>query len=137
MCVAQVQVWHTDRPDTKVTVYALLDECSTGTFIKDDLLEKIDIPMNNMGPGLPVTLTTLNGAQDHFAEGVKGLKVQATGTHLSLYKDPPTKLPYTYIRSFLAVSEEEIATPDRISHWDHLASSPASFRTTTPPFQSA
>ena len=120
MCVVQVQVWHKDNPDTKATVYALLDECSNGTFIKDSLLDIIKIPQDNIGPNLSLEVTTVIGAEEQNSGGVKGLVVQATGSHLMLYGDRPIPLPYAHCRPSLAVGAEEIPTPSRINRLPHL-----------------
>ena len=114
MCVVQVQLWHTDNPDSRTTVYALLDECCNGTFIKDDILENLNVPAGDRGPHLPVKVNTIIGAKEQGAGGAKGLVVQAIETHRSIYHDSPTPLPYTYARSFLAVGSEEIPTLSRI-----------------------
>ena len=121
MCVVQVQLWHKDNPDTKTTVYALLDECSTGTFIRDDVLDDLGVPDNDLDPSLPVEVKTVNGAKEQRARGAKGLVVQAAVRHSEVYQDTPVNLPYTYSRWFLAVGPEEIPTPSRIRPWNHLS----------------
>ena len=119
MCVVQVQLWHKDNPDVRTTVYALLDECCNGTFIKDDILESLNVPAVDRGPHLPVKVNTIIGAKEQGAGGAKGLIVQAIESHRSIYHDSPTPLPYTYARSFLAVGSEETPTPSRIRPWSY------------------
>ena len=120
MCVVQVQVWHQDNPDVKQTVYALLDECSNGTFIKDDLLQVLNVPDKDRGPVLPVEVNTLIGVNQQSSGGASGLIVQAVGHHSSIYKDIETKLPYAHSRPSLAVGPEEIPRPNRIRPWKYL-----------------
>ena len=119
MCVVQVELWHDDSPDNVVKVYALLDECSTGSFGTDEVLDRLAIPNAEY---TSVDVTTLNGSQQQPARKVEKSKliVRATPSHSSTYNDAPIKLPTTYSRPFLAVDPQEIPTPSRIRHWAHL-----------------
>ena len=119
MCVVQVELWHDDNPDNIVKVYALLDECSTGSFITDDVLDKLEVPNIEH---TSVAVTTLIGNQQQTSRKVDEHKlvVRAISSHSTIYKDPSIKLPATYSRPFLAVDPEEIPTPSRIRPWAHL-----------------
>ena len=59
MCVVPVQLWHKDQPEHKVNVYCLLDDCSQGTFIRDDILDDLNI----VGRETSLTVSMLNAKQ--------------------------------------------------------------------------
>ena len=42
MCLVPVRIYHEDRPENEVLVYAMLDECSLCTYIREDLLQMFD-----------------------------------------------------------------------------------------------
>ena len=117
MCVTQVDLWHEDHPDLVVRTYALLDECSTGSFIRDDVLDKLNVPhLKHTSIGV----TTVNGQRQQSTREAKGLVVRAGPSHSVVYNDPPISLPSVFSRPFLAVDPEEIPTPSKIRPWLHL-----------------
>ena len=128
MCVVPVQLWHKPKQDEldesaksssrRVTVYALLDDCSQGTFIKEDILESLNI--KGLPEPKPVGVKTLNGSTVQGSIKVDGLFVEAVPSHSVHHKTSQVQLPTAYSREFLAVDPEEIPTPSKISCWDHL-----------------
>jgi hypothetical protein len=58
-------------PDAEVITYAMLDNCSTGTFVLQDLLEDLKID----GVSSHVLVRTMNGQQRHDVKVLKGLTV--------------------------------------------------------------
>ena len=119
MCVVAVLLQHQSRPDHKVTVYALLDECSTGTLISEEALELLAIPDNELTL-TSCDVTTAIGSREDQVTGVKDLRVQCVPIHSKLYPPQEVKLPTTYSRPCLAVDKEEVPTPSRIKKWPHL-----------------
>ena len=50
MCIVPVMVHHVDSPHKEYKVYAIIDNCSQGTFGTNDLLfNKLDIVGNCLG----------------------------------------------------------------------------------------
>ena len=39
MCIVPVRVRHENSPGVEVEMYAMLDECCTGTFITEDIMD--------------------------------------------------------------------------------------------------
>ena len=72
MCVVPVLLRHRSRPDHQITVYALLDECSTGTFISEEALELLEVPENRLTL-TSCDLTTAIGRREDQVTGVKDL----------------------------------------------------------------
>ena len=125
VCVVPVQLWHTDDEGVeseRVTVYALLDECSQGTFITDDALESLNIKNEEIRNKRPtaIRVTTINGSKQGRSTAIKGLQVDGIPSHTSMYGSYKMGLKITYSREFLAVDKDEIATIAKISAWDHL-----------------
>ena len=117
MCVVQVEVWHKDNADNRLTVYALLDECSQGTFIKDDILEKLNV--SNL-EHTTIRVGTAIGNKEDQAVAVKGLVVGCVPSHATVYGKAEVELPCTYSRPYLAVGVDEIPTPSSVRPWKHL-----------------
>ena len=111
MCVVPVQLWHSSCPDRKVTVYALIDDCCTGTFISDEVLESLPTSVTETA----VEVRTLNGKTVEPSSSVNGLLVQALPNHLKAYPVPPLEMPTTFSRPSLAIEKEEIPTPKKIA----------------------
>ena len=62
-----VPVWlyHKDNPNNRICVYALLDNASGGTFIKEDSLRKLGVE----GIESKLLLTTMHGTQNIDTKG--------------------------------------------------------------------
>ena len=130
MCIVPVEIWHEGKPERKVVVYALLDDCSTGTFITDDVLELLDItnvqPSSDDANNIPyiqptsVSVTTLNGTARDPSTQVKGLVVCCLPGHTKSYPSVDINLPLTFSKAALAVDKEEIPTPSKVSKWSYL-----------------
>ena len=116
MCVVPVQLWHASSPDRKIVVYALIDDCCTGTFISEEALESLPTTVNETA----VEVTTLNGRTVEPSSSVTGLCVQSLPSHNTSYPAPPIELPVTFSRPSLSIEKEEVPTPSKIAKWDHL-----------------
>ena len=116
MCVVQVELWHSSSPNQKQTVYALIDDCCTGTFISDEVLENLPTPVTETA----VQVTTLNGKTVEPSSSVSNLFVQSVPNHMKSYPASPIELPVTFSRPSLSIEKEEIPTPDKIAQWEHL-----------------
>ena len=55
----------------EVTTYALLDNCSQGTFVREDIIHKLEAS----GARTKMTVTTMNGGQTYISTAVDGLEV--------------------------------------------------------------
>ena len=66
-----VPIWlnHKDNPEHKIRVYALLDNASGGTFIREESLEKLSVK----GTETKLLLTTMHGTQEIDTKAVDGL----------------------------------------------------------------
>ena len=102
-------------PKKMVKSYAMLDNCSQGSFIKKEIIEELGIT----GRKLKLGLRTLTGEKSEELAAVNGLIVSG----ISCGKEGPVEwieVPKAYSRSFLPVETEEIATPKKIKKWKYL-----------------
>ena len=110
MCVVHVQICHPDS-DKVLDTYAMLDTCSQGTFLKEEIIEALGIT----GAETRVTVKTLNGEVSQMTIVVENLDVAG-----SLGKPKWIKLPRAYTKQDLPVDEQEIATPEKVKKWNYL-----------------
>ena len=88
MCIVPVRLPHRDT-SKQVLVYAMLDECSQGTFIKEEILDMFDIEKGNTS----ITVITLNGEETYNSHAVDGFSIQCSLKHERLYPLPPPPPP--------------------------------------------
>ena len=119
MCVVPVELWHKDCPDKKVLSYALLDDCSQGTFIHTEVLESLSIQDTQPSS---LSVTTLNGTHQDSSVKVEGLVVRCVSSHAKCYTPYELPLPSAFSRPALAVEKDEIPTPSKIECWPHMHS---------------
>jgi hypothetical protein len=118
MCIIPVIVYHSDHPEIKQKVYAIIDNCSQGTFGTEDLL-LTDLAL----PARETTLTieTAIGTETVHTYAIDNLIVKCTNEHKTMYPDSPDiKLPRTYTRSTLPANKADIASKEKTSNWTHL-----------------
>jgi hypothetical protein len=103
-------------------VYAVLDDCSKGTFILEDALVQLSVEQQNTQP-VSLTVKTMNGPQTENTLKVKGLTVRCSPNHRSNYPSSRVvALPDAYARPMIPIEPEEIPTPGKVRHWKHLES---------------
>ena len=69
-----------------------------------------------------IRVDTAIGSKEAQSFQVKGLMVGSVPSHAATYGKAELKLPLTYSREHLAVSEDEIPTPASVRPWKHLES---------------
>ena len=113
MCVVSVQLRHCNS-DKEVSTFALLDTCSQGTFVTDNMLKKLGLS----GARTSVNIKTLNGNKKVTLSLIEGLIVSKQ----LLSKDKRiqwVKLPKLYSGEQIPVDLAEIATPELMDLMDH------------------
>ena len=112
MCVVPVKVNHS-KSKKEFSTYAMLDNCSQGTFIKEDIQKKLGA----VGREADTTVRTLNGEQSMKSTAVSGLRVSSSivGDKIIWLNLPPV-----YTRENIPVDIEEVATRENIKSWDDL-----------------
>ena len=111
MCIVPVQIKSKDTSKT-VHTYALLDSCSQGTFILDQLASDLAIS----GRKTSLTIKTLNGEFISNSTALEGLKVA------SISEGNKEWLPLlrTFTRADLPVDNDDITKPYQLRKWKYL-----------------
>ena len=107
--IVPVKIKHGDS-NKMVTTYAMLDNCSQGSFILDSTIKKLGI----QGIKTTLKLKTLHGerSESTFAIGVKVTRMHGDSGWLAL--------PKLHSRREIPVNKAEIATPTKIRECEYL-----------------
>ena len=112
MCILPIDIY-CDKTNSQVQTYAMLDNCSQGTFIKESLINHLKIS----GLTTSITVKVLNGEEALKAKAIKALKVAQIENE---DKKCWTDLPKCFTRDSFPADSEEIVTADRIKKWEYL-----------------
>ena len=110
MCVVSVVIKHKDSAK-KITTHAILDSCSQGKLIVEEMVNALEIDSIDTS----VLAKTLNGQTRLKSKLVNGLAVSNLSD-----KKFWINLPHCYSRKELPVDPEEIPTPEKLRRWQHL-----------------
>ena len=100
---ASVILRYKDRPNIETRVYALLDDGSDSTFVKDSVLKDLGV----RGTEVSLRLNTMHGQTSVPVQRVDGLVVQTLDK-----SENPILLPKTYSREAIRSRREQIPTPE-------------------------
>ena len=92
MGIVPIWLYHKNNPEQKIGVYALLDNASGGTFIKEESLKRFGVE----GTETKLMLTTIHGTQEIETKAVEGL-VAAHFTE----RDVRLDIPRAYVRQHI------------------------------------
>ncbi|CAB4026752.1 Hypothetical predicted protein, partial [Paramuricea clavata] len=96
--------------ETELITYAMLDNCSTGTFILEDLRQELNID----GVDSQVSITTMNGNQLHNVKVIRGLAVSDLDGNNSI------SLPKAFNKLKMPTTIQDIPRPKQARKWPHL-----------------
>ena len=102
---------HRDHPHVEVRVYALLDDGSDSTLIKNSVMEDLGFS----GTEVSLKLNTMHGETSVPVQRVDGLLTQKLDKG-----EKPIPLPKAYSREAIPSRREQTPTPDIASKWTHL-----------------
>ncbi len=107
-----VPVWlhHITNPDHKLMVYALLDEQSDACFIKDSILEALEVG----GPEVQLELSTVLSKEVIKSQKITGLICRGVNETIEI------TMPRTYTRHQIPARPEQIPRPESARAWSHL-----------------
>ena len=112
MCVVPVTVKHRNS-SREVKTFAVLDNCSQGTFGKEDLLKKL----KTGGRATSISIKTLNGENTFQSHVVDSLQVCSA---ITKSKKICLNLPATCTKNLLPADTNEAATPKKLEKWKYL-----------------
>ena len=110
MCIVHVQITSTNT-SKKAHTYALLDSCSQGTFILDQLANDFGIS----GRKTSVTIKTLNEEFSSNSTALEGLKVASISEDNSEWLTSSR----TITRPDLPVDNDDITKPFQLRKWKY------------------
>ena len=105
ICIAPVKIRYVNKRK-EVTKYTLLNNCSQGTFVREDVIHKLVAS----GTRTKITVKTLNGGQTHISTAVDGLEVASNNKSIN---EQWIKLPKSYTTSDLPIDAKEVATKEK------------------------
>ena len=108
--IVPVRMYHQDNPERQVVIYALLDPASNGTFVKESVLEELQVN----GVETQLKLNTMHGSEVVPTRRVSGLIVERMDREVHI------KLPKTYSRNEIPSRRNEIPRPESAAKWPHL-----------------
>ena len=119
MCVVPVRLLHESDPEKEIIVYALLDECSQGTFIKEDILMQFSTVEKT---SRRFETETLHGSQTIESLAASGFSVKCSVKHESMnnLKAETVKLPKVYSRLDLPFNKNDVPSKEYLSKWEYL-----------------
>ena len=113
LSVLPVSICHESAPNSRVTVYALLDPCSQGTFVLESVVESLKLKDIFYSQ---VTVKTLNGDQQMKSGRINGLLVSKADSDAAT----SIKLPTTYTQADLPFDAEDVVSRDDLLKWTHF-----------------
>ena len=116
MCIVSLKIKYLNKRK-KVTTYTLLDNCSQGTFVREDIIHNLDAS----GARTKITVKTLNGGQTHLSTALDGLEVSSNNKSINEHW---IKLQKCYTTSDLPIDVKEVATNEKLrkqKYLDHIS----------------
>ena len=112
MClsVLPMMLHHKNNPEKALKVYGMLDNCSQGSFISQDMLHMFDVK----GISTRISIKTLTGTTSEDSCLVDGFVVSDFAGKYTI------NLPKLYTRRNLPISRDEIPTENDVDKWEHL-----------------
>ena len=95
ICIVPVRLKHTTWTDREIEVYAMLDECSEGTFMSQSVSDMLEDEIKRRER---LIIETINYKGESEVDAVKGLKVRGSEEFGEYYTLKEVKLPETYSR---------------------------------------
>ena len=108
LCIVPVNIFHKSNPCVVMTVYAMLDNGSEGTFVTEDVTEMLKA---NTSPA-SISIRTINGISNDNSNSSEGLQVSAI-TPLDGKLPKYINLPKTYTRELLPIDKVNISTREK------------------------
>eukprot|EP00795_Rhopilema_esculentum_P001046 gene1046-15376_t len=110
MSVLPMLLFHKTSPDKVLKVYGMLDNCSQGSFINQDVLDNFDIK----GTDTKICIKTVTGTVSDDSQIVEGFMVSDVNNTNTI------SLPRLFTRKSLLIDKDEIPTVDKVKHWPYL-----------------
>ena len=100
----------------EIEVYAMLDECSTGTFIDEALVQEMSWQRRKA----TISVETVIAKKSMSVEALDNFVVRCDQDLEAKYGSIDVKLPTTYTQEQLPMSREDLPQAEKIARWEHL-----------------
>ena len=119
MCIVRVRLQHRSAPEKEIEVYAMLDECSQGTFVDEELILDIEEEEKRK---TNISVTTVSNSEGVTMESyaIQGFVVRCAKEHEERYGCSEVKLPVAYSKRGLPMDKEDIPKAENLSRWNYL-----------------
>ena len=108
-----------DKPERAIKVYAIIDNCSQGTFISEKALESLGVS----GTPTSITIETTIASESFSSKVVNNLIVRCSEAHHISYPDSPViNLPATYSRPTLPDNSGDVASKENALMFESMKS---------------
>ncbi|KAK3746501.1 hypothetical protein QZH41_001764 [Actinostola sp. cb2023] len=108
--IVPVSLYHQDKPDCKVQVYAVLDDQSDTCFITNEICNNLGLS----GPEIILELGTMHSVENVKIQKIKGLVVSRPDGEVNI------PLPRVYTREQIPARRDQIPRPEVTQTWKHL-----------------
>ena len=116
-CIVPVRLRHESWGDKEIEVYALLDECSDGTFISETILHEFD---DSVKRNTTVEVDTINMKNEIEAVAIRNLIVRGSKELETAYGLEEIKLPETFSQGRIPMDKADILRAGDVEKWDYL-----------------
>ena len=116
LCIVPVRLGHKDYPDWGLETYAMLDDCSQGTFVEEKMIDYLIEGKQKIS----VTVTTFNKSDTIKTFPIDGLFVKGSESFEAKYGAVELKLPRTYTKEKLPMDKGDLPNAEKIAKWEHL-----------------
>ena len=116
-CIVPVRLRHEGWENKEIEVYALLDECSDGTFISESILHEFE---DNIKRNTTVEVDTINLRNEIETVALKNLVVKGSIEMESAYGVHEIKLPEVFAQERIPMNKEDVLKVADIEGWAYL-----------------
>ena len=119
LCMVPVLLCSKDKPEKALKVYAIIDNCSQGTFISEKALESLGVS----GTPTSITIETTIASESFSSKVVNNLVIRCSEAHHISYPDSPViNLPATYSRPILPDHSGDVASKENALMFESMKS---------------
>lgn len=123
LCIVPVRLSHPKCPGKEIEVYAMLDFCSNGTFMDEDLLKDFEDSLEEEEKRqTTIRITTATNQEGKISESVAvtGLVVKSGYEEEGKHGPVNINLPVTYTKQELPMDKEDVLKSETVKKWEYL-----------------
>ena len=111
--VVPVWLWHSSDPTKRIRTYALLDNCSQGSFVTESCLKSLSL----QGNPASIRIKTLNSEVTEDCFSIKGMNASSL---FEIDGCTEVQLPKLYTKHTLPTDAGEVATKMSLQNYEYL-----------------